>query len=154
MLGANSATRLVAAKARTEDGAKALAAKAVVGSYEHLSEKLTDALGDVLEADWLYVRATFADHAVVAVETEKDGEYTYATYDVPFTADGEVFSFGEPVEVRTAEVIEPKAAVPAEAKSAEPVVIVTNEAGEIYVEPHPIDPFKAREFELLLLTTP
>lgn len=153
MLGANSATRLVAAKARTEAGAKTMAAKAVIGSYEYLAERLTDALGEAFDAEWLYVCATFPDHVVVAMESEDDGEWSYSKYDIPFTVDGEAYTFGEPVEVRTAEVIEPKAAEPAEAKSAEPVRVVTNEAGEIY-SGNTIDPFKAREFELLLLTTP
>lgn len=143
MLGANSATYLVGAKAKTEAGAKAAQAKSVVGSYEYLSDRLTEALQTQFAAAWLWVRATFADHVVFAMESYDGDEWTYATYDVPFTVDGEVYSFGEPVEVRTAEVIEPKAAELSPVKSADVA------AGEPVV----IDPMKAREFELLLLTT-
>lgn len=119
MLGANSDTRLVAAKAKTEQGAKATQAKAVIGSYEYLSDRLTEALEEQFAAAWLWVRATFSDHVVFAMErTDEQGDWHYAVYDVPFTSDGDVFTFGEPTEVRTAEVIEPKATdLPLETKT-------------------------------------
>lgn len=142
MLGANSATRLVAAKAKTEDGAKALAAKAIVGSYEYLADRLTDALTDAFDAQWLYVRATFSDHVVFAMETKEDDTWTYTTWDVGFTTDGDTYTFGEPAQVRTAEVIEPKAAEPAETKATEREPVVC------------IDAAKVRDFELTLVTTP
>jgi HK97 family phage prohead protease len=140
MLGANSATRLVGAKAKTEQGQKAVTEKSVVGSYEYLTDRITEALKEQFAAAWLWVRATFADHVVFGMErTDEMGDWFYATYDVPFTVDGDAYSFGEPVEVRTAEVIEAKSAEPpTEPETPEPVAI---------------NPDKVREFELLLVTT-
>jgi len=138
MLGANSDTRLVTvkARARTDDGRKALTgAKSVVGSYEYLSDRLCEALEEIHAAEWLYVKATFADRVVFAMERRDDmGEWHYAVYEVSYTADGDVYVFGEPAEVRTAEVVEPKAAAPADVKAAS------------------IPDAQRREFELLLVT--
>lgn len=143
MLGANSATHLVGAKAHTEQGAKAVREKSVVGSYEYLADRLTEALTEQFAAGWLWVRATFSDRVVFAMErTDEMGEWHYAVYEVPFTQDGDAYTFGEPVEVRTAEVVEPKAADPTE----------TKDAAEPEADVPAIDPMRAREFELLLIT--
>lgn len=147
MLGANSATRLVGAKAQTEQGKKAVGEKSVVGSYEYLRDRICEALQEQFAASWLWVQATFADHVVYGLErTDEMGDWFYAVYDVPFTVDGDVFTFGEAVEVRTAEVIEPKAAEPTAAKDAE------TPAPEVPETPL-IDPDRVREFEHLLVTT-
>lgn len=137
MLGANSETRLVAAKAKTEQGAKSVMAKAVVGSYEYLTDRLNEALEAQFAAAWLWVRATFPDHVVFAMERTDDmGDWHYAVYDVPYTRDGDVFTFGEPQEVRTAEVIEPKSAeLPIETKTV------------------PISPQLAQQFRHLVAST-
>lgn len=146
MLGANSDTRLVAAKSRahTEAAAKDIGAKAVVGSYEYLRDRLTEALEETFPAEWLWVRATFPDHVVICLERRDElGEWHYATYAVDYTAAGDVYTFGELVEVRTAEVVEVKldgAAIAAVVGKA-----AKRRAG--------IDPMKRRAYEHLIVTT-
>jgi HK97 family phage prohead protease len=138
MLGANSETRLVAAKAKTEQGAKATQAKAVVGSYEYLSDRLTDALSEQFAAAWLWVRATFPDHVLFSMERcGEQGEWQYGVYDVTYTAADGIYTFGELVEVRTAEVIEPKTDEPTEPTIKQPL----------------IDAQRVKEFRHLVATT-
>lgn len=125
MLGANSQTGLVAAKARThtDAGAKAVEAKALVGSLEYHTERLTEALSEAFPSDWLWVRGTYPDRVVFAREWRSDDTWEYATFEVGYTETDGAFDFAEPVEVRTAEVVEVKAAeatppLPAEVSTA------------------------------------
>lgn len=140
MLGANSQTGLIAAKARTntDGGAKAVEAKALVGSHEYHTERLTEALSEVFPSDWLWVRGTFADRVVFAREWRAGEAWEYATFEATYTEAAGVFTFGDPVEVRTAEVVEVKTAEDA----TQPPV------------PSQVSTTKARrEFALLLATT-
>lgn len=112
VLGANSETRLVSAKSRRkvlETAAADQAAKALAGSMEERSDALRDALREVVPAEWLWIRGTFADHVVVERETHSaNGEYATDFVSIDYTeTDGE-FEFGVPVEVDISEVATPK----------------------------------------------
>lgn len=138
MLGANSDTRLVAAKAKahTPEGAKAVGTKAVVGSYEYTSERIAEALEEHLGAAWLYVRATFADQVVFAMEqADPMGGWNYTVCQVDYSVTDGLYTFGELVEVRTAEVVEVKEI---ETPAAEPLPLV--------------DTKRRRAFELVRVT--
>ena len=96
-------------QAHTPEGAKAVGTKAVVGSYEYTSERIAEALEEHLGAAWLYVRATFADQVVFAMEqADPMGGWNYTVCQVDYSVTDGLYTFGEPVEVRTAEVVEVK----------------------------------------------
>jgi HK97 family phage prohead protease len=106
MLGANSETCLVGAKNRKA----ATEAKALAGSLEHHTDRLREALREAFPSVWLWVRGTWADHVVFDREVEDAaGGYQHSTWSVTYTDTDGALTFGEPVEVNVAEIVEPKA---------------------------------------------
>lgn len=118
MLGANSDTFLVGAK-RYEDNArrgllsaeqvKVMESKALIGSYEHLTERLRAALAEVFPSDWLWVRGTMPDRVIFDREVETFDGYRCSTFEVSYTDGEDGFTFGDAAEVTVSEIVEPKA---------------------------------------------
>ena len=119
-LGMNSETGVVAAKAMEvrPDGTPA-PAKALVGSYEHLTTRLRDALAEAFPSDYIWVRGTMADRVVFEREVDTIDGWKWGTFEVTYTDDGTTITFGDPVEVTVSEIVEPKAAPAPEAKDTE-----------------------------------
>lgn len=95
-----------AAGGTVSTGGKALTMrKAIVGSYEALSDALGDALEDLLGVDddsdrWLWVIATFPDRVVYSVNGEE--------WQVDYTAnDDGTFTFGTPAAVDILQTVVP-----------------------------------------------
>jgi HK97 family phage prohead protease len=94
--------------------AEGRAAKALVGSLEMQTEQLREALREAFPSEYLWVRGTFPDHVVFQREVRlEDESLETSTLDVPYESGEDGFSFGEPVEVELAEVINPKSKPPA-----------------------------------------
>lgn len=113
MLGANSDTYLVGAKTArpiSEREAKAREQKAIMGSYEHLIDRLRRALLDAYPSEWLWVRGTLPNLVVFEREVETFDGYLCATFQVGYadTETGIVLD-EDPVEVTVSEIVEPKA---------------------------------------------
>lgn len=78
--------------------------KSVIGSYEERRELLDRALRDEFsEAEWLYIRATFADAVVVEVY----GIEGQRTLRVAYTVNDGVISLGTAEEVAISEIVRP-----------------------------------------------
>lgn len=125
MLGANSDTRLVDAKAapttHEQRLEKAREAKALIGSYEHLRERLTNALREAFPSDWLWVRGTLPDLVVFEREVDTFDGYLCATFQVAYTDTPEGIAFtGDAEEVTVSEIVEPKAMAPVDAPPRNP----------------------------------
>lgn len=81
----------------------------IAGSFEELTEKITDAARKVFPkrkengrdecAPWVYVDATFPDHVIVSKEPDGGGRMEQYRIDYTVTADGEV-TLGKPDRVQ------------------------------------------------------
>lgn len=109
-LGANSDTHLVGAKDLTAKQREVVEAKALIGSYEHLSERLRTALMEAFPSEWLWVRGTMPDQVIFEREVDTFDGYRCSTFQVAYTdtPDGITFD-GDAEEVTVSEIVEPKA---------------------------------------------
>lgn len=151
MLGANDQTHLVSMKDRVTAAAKQRRedTKAIVGSFELLTGRLSDELKELYPSEYLWVRGTFPDKVVFDREYATMSGYAYGCYEVSYTLgeDG-AFTFGEPVEVNVDEVVEPKALTSTAAPESEATPPAEDATPDVGIDARTRD-----EYRLLVAST-